>query len=320
MDECKRIALVTRDCAGVNAAIRSVVRTASQQGIEVLGSLKGYDGLIDDRFVTMNHRFVSGIITQGGTILKTSRCARFYTSEGQRQAVQTLQKNNIDAVVVIGGNGSLKGANVLFNDYDIPVIGIPATIDNDVHGVDLSIGADTAVNVALDALNKIRDTATSLERIFVVEVMGRKCGWIALQVALAGGCEEVLIPERQYTVDHMVKEIQTGVKQGKRSWIVVVAEGAGNAPDVAKKISTGTGLETRVTVLGHIQRGGHPTAVDRVLATRLGNYAIRLLKDGKNGVYVHQNDGKQGYLPLADVVESKSLDLSDYYSLLKQLT
>lgn len=316
----KRIALVTRDCAGVNATIRSVVRTAYQHSIKVMGALKGYDGLIDDNLVEMDHRFVSGIITLGGTVLKTSRSSRFYTPEGQLEAVKTIQRNDIDAVVVIGGNGSLTGAHVLSKEYDIPVIGIPATIDNDVFGVDLSIGADTAVNVALDALNKIRDTATSLERIFVVEVMGRKCGWIALQVALAGGCEEVLIPEHKYTVDHMVEEIQQGVRSGKRSWIVVVAEGAGKATEVAETITNRTGLETRVTVLGHIQRGGHPTAVDRVLGTRLGNHAIQLLSRGKTDVYVNQNNGKLGYHPIDDVVHPKKLDLSEYYTLLKQLT
>ena len=320
MTVIKKIAIVTRDCAGVNAAIRSVVRTASQQSIEVLGAIKGYDGLIDGHFVPLDRRSVSGIITKGGTILKTSRCTRFYTSEGQQQAVQTIQKNNIDAVVVIGGNGSLSGSYVLSQKYQIPVIGIPATIDNDIFGVDLSIGADTAVNVALDALNKIRDTATSLERIFVVEVMGRKSGWIALQVALAGGCEEVLIPERKYTAEHMCNDINDGAVLGKESWIVVVAEGTAKASEVANVITEKTGLETRITVLGHIQRGGNPTAVDRILATRLGNYAIHLLSEGKTDVYVHQNSGKLGYLPIEKVIEPKILDLSEYYSLLKQLT
>ena len=258
MTEYKKIAIVTRDCAGVNAAIRSIVRTADHFDIEVLGVVKGYDGLIDNDFITLNHQKVSGIITQGGTILKTSRSTRFFTPVGQQQAVQHLKDRSIDAVLVIGGNGSLKGANVLSEMYSVPIIGIPATIDNDIYGVDLCIGADTAANVALDALNKIRDTATSMERIFVVEVMGRNCGWIALQVALAGGCEEVLIPEWEYTIDTMVTEIRNDARNGKRSWIVVVAEGAGKAVDVAETITKETGLETRVTVLGHIQRGGLP--------------------------------------------------------------
>lgn len=320
MNEYKKVAIVTRDCAGVNAAIRSIVRTADQYGIEVLGVVKGYDGLIDDDFITLNHQQVSGIITQGGTILKTARSTRFLTPVGQQQAVQHLKDHHIDAVLVIGGNGSLKGATVLSEEYSIPVIGIPATIDNDIYGVDLSIGADTAVNVALDALNKIRDTATSMERIFVVEVMGRNCGWIALQVALAGGCEEVLIPEWEYTIDNMVSEIRNGARNGKRSWIVVVAEGAGKAVDVASTITKETGLETRVTVLGHIQRGGHPTAIDRVLASRLGNYAINLLKEGITDIYVHQNNGTLGYHAINKVTEPKIYDLSEYYTLLKQLT
>jgi len=320
MTEYKKVAIVTRDCAGVNAAIRSIVRTAEQFGIEVLGVVKGYDGLIDDDFITMDHQKVSGIITQGGTILKTARSTRFLTRVGQQQAVQHIKDHSIDVVVVIGGNGSLQGATVLSEEYRIPVIGIPATIDNDIYGVDLSIGADTAVNVALDALNKIRDTATSMERIFVVEVMGRNCGWIALQVALAGGCEEVLIPEWEYTIDHMVTEIKTGARIGKRSWIVVVAEGAGKAVDVASTITKETGLETRVTVLGHIQRGGHPTAIDRVLASRLGNYAINLLKEGITDIYVHHNNGTLGYHAIHKATEPKTFDLAEYYTLLKQLT
>jgi 6-phosphofructokinase 1 len=319
MTNIRKIALVTRDCSGVNAAIRSVVRTAGQHSIEVLGSIKGYEGLIDGHFIPLNRRSVSGLINQGGTILKTSRCARFYTTEGQQAAVRSIKSNDIDAVIVIGGNGSLQGAHALATYHQIPVIGIPATIDNDIFGVDLSIGADTAVNVALDALNKIRDTATSLERIFVVEVMGRNCGWIALQVALAGGCEEVLIPEISYSAEQLANDIKTGVTLGKESWIVVVAEGAARASEVSKIITERTGLETRITVLGHIQRGGQPTAIDRVLATRLGNYAIHLLSEGVNNVYVNQNNGTLGFLSIKNVLERKVLDISEYYSLVKQL-
>jgi len=180
----EKIAILTRDCAGVNATIRSIVRTASNN-IEVVGVIKGYDGLIDGNLISLNRRSVSGIINKGGTILKTARSQRFFTEEGQQQAVKTIHDNGIEGLIVIGGNGSLSGAHVLATTHNIPVVGIPATIDNDVAGVDLAIGADTAVNVALSALDKIRDTATSLERIFVVEVMGRSCGYIALQVALA---------------------------------------------------------------------------------------------------------------------------------------
>jgi len=186
----KKIAVLTRDCSGINAAIRAVVRTASSYDIEVLGILRGYEGLIEEELKLLSRISVSGIVNLGGTVLKSFRSKRFLTKAGQQQAVKTIKKYGIQGLIVIGGDGSLKGAHTLANEYNIPVIGIPATIDNDINGVDLSIGADTAVNVALDALDKIRDTALSLERIFVVEVMGRECGYIALQVALAGGCEE----------------------------------------------------------------------------------------------------------------------------------
>ena len=199
----KKIAVLTRDCAGVNATVRSLVRTANKYNIGVLGFLKGYDGLIDNKFIKLDRRSVSGIINQGGTILKTARSKRFFIESEQKKAVQNIKDNKVQGLIVIGGDGSLRGAHILASKYNIPVVGIPATIDNDVNGVDLSIGADTAVNVALDALDKIRDTATSLERIFVVEVMGRECGYIALQVALAGGCEEVLIPEKDFNIEAM---------------------------------------------------------------------------------------------------------------------
>ena len=316
----EKIAVLTRDCAGVNAAIRSVVRTATDFGIEVVGVIKGYDGLIDGNLIPLERRSVSGIINQGGTILKTARSKRFYEESGQAMAAKTIKENNIDGLVVIGGNGSLTGAHVLASKCNIPIIGIPATIDNDVSGVDLTIGADTAVNVSLDALDKIRDTATSLERIFIVEVMGRKCGYIALELALAGGCEEVLVPEADMDIKRMCREIENGNSKGKVSWIVIVAEGKAKAQDVASIISSKTGLETRVVVLGHIQRGGRPTAVDRILAARLGNYAVQVLKDGLNDHCVALNCGKLVTIPLSDAILPKKIDVNSYLKLIKILT
>ena len=315
-----KIAILTRDCAGINASIRSVVRTAFYHNIEVIGVLKGYDGLIDGEFLPLNRRSVSGIINQGGTILKAARSKRFRTESGQKQAVQTIHDNNIDGMIVIGGNGSLTGAHILATQYDIPVIGIPATIDNDINGVDLSIGSDTAVNVALDALDKIRDTATSLERIFVMEVMGRNCGYIALQVALAGGCEEVLVPEMDSNIESTCEEIQASYDTGKVSWIVVVAEGKAKAQDIADTITKRTGLETRVAVLGHIQRGGRPTAIDRILAARLGNYAVDVLRNGATDQCVSLKNDMLTTIPLAVAIQPKDINIDSYYKLIKILT
>lgn len=316
----KKIAILTRDCAGVNAAIRSIVRTASKYHIEILGVIKGYDGLVDGNFVSLNRRSVSGIINQGGTILKTARSKRFFIESEQKKAVQTIKNNNIDSLIVIGGDGSLRGAHVLATRYNIPVVCIPATIDNDINDVDLTIGADTAANVALDALDKIRDTATSLERIFIVEVMGRNCGYIALQVALAGGCEEVLVPEQDINIDAMCEEIKAGNAKGKVSWIVIVAEGKAKGHDIANIITQKTGLETRVAVLGHIQRGGHPTAIDRTMAARLGNYAIDVIQQGQTDYCVALKDSQLVTIPLEIAVQPKEIDVHSYYTLIKLLT
>ena len=316
----KKIGLLTRDCAGVNAAIRSVVRTAVSSDIDVVGVLRGYDGLIDGDIIPLNRQSVSGIINRGGTILKTARSQRFCTEQGQKQAVDTIRNHNIDGLIVIGGNGSLTGAHLLATSYGIPVVGIPATIDNDVNGVDLTIGADTAINVALDAVDKIRDTVSSLERIFIVEVMGRSCGYLALQVALAGGCEEVLLPEQGFDIEMMCKEITAGNVHGKASWIIIVAEGTAKAQDIASIITEKTGLETRVAVLGHIQRGGSPNAVDRILAARLGNFAVEVLLDGATDCCVGLKDDMLFTLPLEVAIQHKKLEVESFYKLIKILT
>ena len=316
----KKIGILTRDCAGINATIRAVVRTAIHYDIEVSGIRRGYEGLINGDVINLNRLSVSGIINLGGTILKTVRSKKFLTQAGQEQAVETIKGKNIEGLIAVGGNGSMAGAHILASKYNIPTIGIPATIDNDISGVDLSIGADTAVNVAVDALDKIRDTATSLERIFVVEVMGRDCGYIALQVALAGGCEEVLIPEKDFDKEKLCEEISAGNVKGKISWIVIVAEGKAKADDVAKAIIETTGLETRVVVLGYIQRGGSPTAVDRILAARLGSYAVEALKRGETDKCVCLKDGRLDTVPLEIAIQPKQMEIEAYYRLIKILT
>jgi len=316
----KKIAIITRDCAGVNATIRSIVRTADYNNIEVVGVQRGYAGLIEGDFVKIDRKDVSGIINLGGTILKTSRCKRFYEESYQIKAVENIKENNIDGLIVVGGNGSLTGAHILASKYTIPVVGVPATIDNDVKNVDLTLGADTAVNVALDALDKIRDTATSLERIFVVEVMGRDCGYIALQVALAGGCEEVLVPEMEIDMDVICNEIKEGNSKGKVSWIMIVAEGKAKAQNVADIITKNTGFETRVAVLGHIQRGGRPTSTDRILGAKLGNYAVEALQKGLTNHCVTIKNEKFIEIPLNIAIQPKEIDVSSYYKLIKILT
>jgi 6-phosphofructokinase 1 len=316
----KKIGVLTRDCAGINAALRAVVRMAAHHHIETIGVIKGYDGLINGEMIKLNRRSVSGILNLGGTILKTARSERFCSEEGQEQAVKTIKNNKIDGLIIIGGNGSMAGAHVLASKYHISVIGVPATIDNDLNGIDISIGADTAVNVAVDALDKIRDTATSLERVFVVEVMGRCCGYIALQVALAGGCEEVLIPEKDMDMEKICEEIIEGSRKGKKSWIVIVAEGKSKGNIVAETIIQKTGLETRLTVLGYIQRGGVPTAFDRIMAARLGSYAVEILKDGQTDKCVSLKSDKLIAVPLDHVIQHKMIDYEQDYRLLKILT
>jgi len=316
----KKIGIVTRDCAGINAAIRAVVRTAYFYDIEVVGILKGYEGLINNKIVPLSRHSVSGIINQGGTILKTTRSMKFFTEEGQKEAVKTMQNNGIEGLIVIGGNGSLRGAHELATKHNIPVVGVPATIDNDINGVESAIGADTAINVALDAVDKIRDTALSLERIFVVEVMGRDCGYIALTVALAGGCEEVLLPEKEFNIKKICEEITEGNIKGKISWIIIVAEGRARASDIAKEINEITGLETREVVLGHIQRGGRATAFDRILAARYGNFAVELLKEGETDKCVTLSNNKLITISLEDAIKPKDIEVEDYYRLIKVLT
>ncbi len=318
----KKIAVLTTggDAPGMNPAIRSVVRYGISQKLEVMGVFRGWWGLINEELKALNHRSVSGIIGQGGTILKTARCAEFRTEEGQNRAYETIKKNNIDGLIVIGGNGSFAAAHKFSEKYKISCVGIAASIDNDVNGIDYTIGTDTAINTALDAIDKIRDTATSMERIFVVEVMGRESGFIALTVALAGGCEDVIIPERELDLNTICHDIVHGNLVGKMSWIIILAEGAGKAEDIARQITDMTGLETRTVVLGHVQRGGRPTAFSRDLALNLGKAAVDCLIAGKSDIALGLTAGKIAEVNFETAIQKKELKVLEFYKLVKTLT
>ena len=318
----KKIAVLTTggDAPGMNPAIRSVVRYAVHNKLEVMGVFRGWWGLINEELKNFDSRSVSGIINQGGTILKTGRCTEFRTTEGQDRAYATIKKFNIEGLIVIGGNGSFAAAHSFYEKYKVPCVGIAASIDNDVNGIDYTIGTDTAINTALDAIDKIRDTATSMERIFVVEVMGRESGFIALTVALGGGCEDILIPEKELDLVAVCHDIVHGNLIGKMSWIIVVAEGAGKAEDIAKKITEITGLETRAVVLGHVQRGGRPTALSRDLALNLGKAAVDCLIAGKTDIALGLTKGKIAEVSFAQAIEKKNLNFEEFYKLIKILT
>jgi 6-phosphofructokinase 1 len=286
----KRIGVLTSggDAPGMNAAIRAVVRTAIYNGLEVYGIMRGYAGLIDGQFEKMNVLSVGNIIQRGGTILKTARSEEFKTPTGRKIAAQHLKKFKIEGLVVIGGDGTFRGACDLHKEWGIKIIGIPGTIDNDLYGTDYTIGFDTAVNTAVECIDKIRDTAQSLERIFFVEVMGRASGFIAFDAGIAGGAEEILIPETKTDLKELWNKLKAGIDRGKLSNIILVAEGdeAGGALDIAKKIKDISGIDYRVTILGHIQRGGSPSAYDRLLASRLGVRAVECLLKGKYNIMV----------------------------------
>lgn len=279
----KIIGVVTAggDAPGMNAAIRAVVRSAAYYNIEVIGIERGYAGLIERRYRPLDKRSVSGIINLGGTILRTIRCKEMMSDEGIEKAAEFMKSINLNGLIAIGGDGTFKGASKLYKVSGIPVIGIPATIDNDVAGTDTTIGFDTAVNIALDAIDKIRDTATSHERIFIVEVMGRRRGFLALEVGLAGGAEIILIPEIKIDLEKICERIRRDQAEGKVSEIIVSAEGAGDSRLIADYIAKETGREVRATVLGHIQRGGVPTARSRILACQFGHEAVKLLATGE---------------------------------------
>jgi 6-phosphofructokinase 1 len=321
-EKMRKIAVLTSggDGPGMNAAIRSVVRYALHFGVEVCGVMRGYQGLMDDDIIELNHRSVSSIVNRGGTILKTARSKEFATDEGKKHAHDVLKKHNVDGLIVIGGDGSYRGASRLTEITGLPTIGLPGTIDNDLEGTDQTIGCSTAINTALESIDKIRDTAQSMERIFVIEVMGNKSGYIAMEVAIAAGAEDVMVPERKFDYNAMYQEIMEGNKKGKVTCIIVVAEGAGKAQTVAETITQVTGLETRYAVLGHVQRGGTPSGADRILSTRLGAAAVDLLLNGIYGKAVGVLQNEINVIDLAQATKRSFTHMEDYYQLLKILT
>ena len=301
----QRIAVLTSggDAPGMNAAIRAVVRSAIYNQLEVFGVMQGFEGLIQGQIKPMYLGSVADIIHRGGTILQTSRSARFMTEEGRRQALEQLEKRGITGLIVLGGNGSLRGAYE-FSKLGIKVVGIPATIDNDIVYT-RSIGFDTAVNTALTAINHIRDTATSHGRVFIIEVMGHNCGEIALAAGVAGGAESILIPEIEVDLEQIITKINQGTARGKLHSIIIVAEGVYPVMELKEKIEEATGQDTRVTILGHIQRGGTPTAVDRILASCMGKAAVDALISGKGNVMIASREGGMHSIPLQEVIRGK---------------
>lgn len=308
------------DAPGMNACVRAIVRYALYNKLEVMGIFRGFAGLINDDLKLLDHRSVSNIVNLGGTILKTARCPEFMEEEGQKRALETLAKNNIDALITVGGNGTHRGAYALSSKWNFPVVGVASTIDNDLSGTDYTIGCDTAVNTALEAIDKIRNTATSMERIFVVEVMGRGSGFIALQVSLAAGAEEVLIPERKYDFNGLCHDIVQGNIRGKVSWIIVVAEGAASASDIGAKIEELTDLEVRVVILGHVQRGGNPTARDRILGARLGTAAVDLVLKNEFGKTMGMIGEKLNAVDIGYAIQKKEIETDYLYRLIRTLT
>ncbi|WP_065408800.1 6-phosphofructokinase [Pseudobacillus wudalianchiensis] len=301
----KRIGVLTSggDAPGMNAAVRAVVRKAIYHDLEVYGIYQGYQGLISGNIHKMEVGSVGDIIHRGGTILRSARCPEFQTAEGQKKGLEQLKKNGIEGLVVIGGDGSYRGAKAL-TELGYPCVGVPGTIDNDIPGTEFTIGFDTALNTIIDAIDKIRDTASSHERTFIVEVMGRNAGDLALWAGLAGGAETILIPEEPLDMESIKVRLQKGLERGKRHSIIIVAEGVMSGNEFAERVKRMTGIETRVSVLGHMQRGGSPTAADRMLASRLGARAVELLLAGKGGRAVGIEHNK---LVDYDIVEALAL-------------
>jgi 6-phosphofructokinase 1 len=317
----KKIGVLTSggDSPGMNPAIRAVVRKAIYHNLEVYGIYGGYTGLISGNIKKLELGSVGDIIQRGGTMLQSARCPEFKTKEGQQKGIEQLRAHGIEGLVVIGGDGSYRGAKAL-TEQGYPCVGVPGTIDNDIPGTELTIGFDTALNTVIDSLDKIRDTATSHERTFIIEVMGRNAGDIALWAGLAGGAETILIPEENYDMNDIVDKLRKGQERGKKHSIIVVAEGVCSGVELGKKILEVTNFDTRVSVLGHIQRGGSPTAADRVLASRLGARAVELLIEGKGGRAVGIEKNK---LVDYDIIEAlareHTLDL-DLYKLSMELS
>lgn len=315
MQKIKRIGVFTSggDAPGMNACIRSVVRTAIYNNIQVSGIIQGYQGMIDNQFVEMNSRSVSNIIQLGGTILKTARCAEFRTVEGRKKAYDNLKAAGIDALVGIGGDGTFTGIEIFSREYDIPVVGIPGTIDNDLYGSDFTLGFDTACNTVIEAIDKIRDTAASHDRLFFVEVMGRDSGCIALNTGIAGGAEAILMPEKETAIDDLIGRLESAVAGKKTSTIVIIAEGDqnGGAYNIAQRVKAKFDFyDTKVTILGHLQRGGSPSSFDRVLASRLGFSAVNLLLAGESRKVVGLKGNEIQHVPIEESINNKAFKLA----------
>ncbi|MEW9670297.1 6-phosphofructokinase [Ammoniphilus sp. 3BR4] len=311
----RKIAVLTSggDAPGMNPAIRAVVRRGIYQGLSVFGVEHGYDGLMNGNFIPMDLGSVGDIIHRGGTILRSARSEKFKTPEGQQKALKKMREAEIDGLIVIGGDGSFRGAGKL-TEQGFPTIGIPGTIDNDIAGTDYTIGFDTAVNTVVEAIDKIRDTASSHERTYIIEVMGRDAGDIALWAGLCVGAESIIIPEAETDMDDVITRLEHGNRRGKKHSIIVVAEGVCSGSEIAKIIQERTGLETRVTVLGHLQRGGSPSAYDRMMASQMGAKAVDLLIEGLKGVMVGLKGGQLVHAPFLEAAKDKhTLDMSKYH-------
>jgi 6-phosphofructokinase 1 len=311
------------DSPGMNAAVRAVVRTAIYHGMEVYGIMRGYTGMVENDIFKMESKSVANIIQRGGTILKTSRCKEFFTPEGRKTAYDNLKKHGINGLVIIGGDGSFRGAQIFSNEFDIPCIGLPGTIDKDIAGTDFTIGFDTAVNTAVEAIDKIRDTADAHDRLFIIEVMGRDAGYIALHSGIATGAENILIPERKTIINDIVKALEEKERRHKLVNLIVVAEGDefGGANEVAKVIQERLPQqEVRVCILGHIQRGGSPSCMDRLIASRMGYHAVECLMEGRHNVFVGIVNNKMNYTPLNEAVKKKQKISDEWMTVVKILS
>lgn len=325
MGRIKCIGILTSggDAPGMNAAIRAVTRSAIYNGLRVKGIYRGYKGLLSNEIVEFRSENVSNIIQQGGTILKTARCKEFMTPEGRKQAYENMKAQEIDALIVIGGDGSLTGARIFAEEYDVPCIGLPGTIDNDLYGTDTTIGYDTALNTIIECIDKIRDTATSHERLFFVEVMGRDAGFLALNGAIASGAEAAIIPEFETEFDQLEEFIKNGFRKSKNSSIVLVAESelTGGAMHYAERVKNEyPQYDVRVTILGHLQRGGSPSAHDRILASRLGAASIEALLEGQRNVMIGIHNDNIIYVPFSKAIKNDKPIDRDLVNVLKELS
>jgi 6-phosphofructokinase 1 len=303
----KRVGILTSggDSPGMNAAVRAATRYGIKMGLEVYGISRGFAGILDEEIAPLSYKDVAGTMERGGTILRTARCPEFKVREVREEAVQKLKHHGIEALIIIGGDGSLNGAAVLNDDHSVPCVGIPGSIDNDIYGTDMSIGVDTCLNTVMEAIQKLKDTASSHERAFIVEVMGRECGYIAMMAGIITGAEAAIIPEIPVNYDKLSERLLEERKRGKINTIIVVAEGAASAYTVARHLEHKIGYETRITILGHIQRGGSPSAFDRIIATRMGVHAVKSLIEGQTGVMIGLQSLGMVRVPFSEVLANK---------------